>query len=427
MEHLLFAGYLVLFAWIVTRVRFFTHSGLTSSQLIIFFLLKVMAGILYGWIGVYYGNMAQMVDTWAYHYESVRETKLLIDQPGTIFKGLFQNDYESGYGAFFSSSDSWWNDLKANSFIKILALLNLASFNNYYINVVFYSFLSLFGPVALFRVMHHVYPGRRIAVMLATFLIPSFLYWTSGLHKEGLIFTGFALVIYHLYFGMLEPRFSWWRLVPLIAGLLLVLMLRNFLVVVLVPAALTWIIARKSRLTPWKVFAAAYLLFFAIFFTARYLHPRLDFPEAVVNKQQAFLRLHGGSSVAVTELEPTFTSFLVNTPEALVLSAIRPFPSDVRHLLSLAASTEINFLLLLFVVFLVLGIGSRRATPFILFCIFLSFSVMLMIGFSVNNLGAIVRYRSIVLPLLMVPVIANLDWTRISQLLFGNIESKNNI
>ncbi len=85
MEHLLFAAYLVLFAWLVTKVKFFTNAGLTPAQLIICFLLKVLAGIFYGWIGVYYGELAQMVDTWAYHYESLTEYQLLLEDPSRFF------------------------------------------------------------------------------------------------------------------------------------------------------------------------------------------------------------------------------------------------------------------------------------------------------------------------------------------------------
>src|SRR5215217_7903003 len=78
LEHLIFAAYLVLFAWLVTQVPFFTKSGLSRPQVVIVFLLKVMAGILYGWIGVYYGELAQMVDTWSFHFESVNEYRLLL-------------------------------------------------------------------------------------------------------------------------------------------------------------------------------------------------------------------------------------------------------------------------------------------------------------------------------------------------------------
>ena len=85
MEHLLFAGYLIVFAWLVTKVRFFTSAGLTAAQLVSIFLMKVMAGIFYGWVGVYYGDMARMVDTWAFHYERLAETKLLLSDPAQFF------------------------------------------------------------------------------------------------------------------------------------------------------------------------------------------------------------------------------------------------------------------------------------------------------------------------------------------------------
>ncbi|HEY0433571.1 MAG TPA: hypothetical protein VGC95_06850, partial [Chitinophagaceae bacterium] len=81
MEYFLFAGYLILFTWLVTKTTFFTRSGLNNAQLVIIFLLKIMAGIFYGWVGIYYGNHAQMVDTWSYHYNSIRETQLLYSDP----------------------------------------------------------------------------------------------------------------------------------------------------------------------------------------------------------------------------------------------------------------------------------------------------------------------------------------------------------
>ncbi len=424
---MLFAAYLILFAWLVTKVKFFTNSGLTTSQLIIIFLLKVMAGILYGWIGVYYGQMAQMVDTWAYHYESIQEYHFLRTDPAEFFTSLFQNTYDGGYTNFLISENSWWNDLKGNFFIKVMAVFNVFSFGHYYVNLIFYSFLSLFGPVAVYRVMQDVFPTRRIAVLLATFLTPSFIYWTSGLHKDGLIFLGFALVAYHLYFGFKEKSFPFYRVALILLGITLVLILRNFLILTLVPAIIAYVLANKLRYKPMAVYSVVYLTAALIFFTAKYVHPKFDFPEAVVTKQKEFLSLGGKSAVSVTELKPTFTSFVQNAPQAFTLSTIRPYPSDVHHLLSLAAAVEISILLLLFIAFLVWSKNGVPLSPFLLFCLFFSFSVLMMIGYSVNILGAIVRYRSIIFPFLMVPMIAAIDWTKINRLLFGNILNKNNI
>lgn len=424
---MLFAGYLVLFAWLVTKVRFFTKSGLTPAQLVIIFLLKVMAGIFYGWTGVYYGELAQLMDTWTYHYGSIKLSEILVKNPSEFFHELFNNSYKHGFGRFLYSENSWWNDLKGNFLLMILSVFNIFSFGHYYINVIFYSFISFFGPIAVYHVMQDVFPDKKGTVLIASFLIPSFIYWTSGIHKEGIIFVGLALVIYHLYFGVKEKRFPLHRVLLILFGFTLVLALRNFLIITLVPALIAWLLAERLPYKPVWVFAGAYLLFVVVFFTARSIHPALDFPEAVVVKRGEFLQLHGNSSIPMPQLEATAGSFLVNAPHAFSLAAIRPYPADVHHLLSLAAAIEINLLLLIFALFLVLRQRERSWTPFLWFGVALSVSILFMIGYSVNNLGAIVRYRSIVLPFLMVPIIALIDWSRVSSYILGNIKFKSNI
>lgn len=428
MEYLLFVAYLVLFAWLVTKVRFFTGTGLSNSQLIIIFLLKVMAGIFYGWIGLYYGGLAQMQDTWGFHASGIQEYHLLSANPREYFTNLFNDPYEGGILKFFESNDSYWNDLKGNVLIKLFSVFNIFSFGYYYVNVIFYAFLTLFGAIAIFKVMNEAFPGRKMTVLLATFLVPSFVYWTSGLHKEGLIFTGISLVVYAIYFSTKENRWNLKRILALLTGLLMLLVLRNFILVIIIPAIIAWLSASKWPRYGIAIFTGIYLLFGVLFFTARYAHPRFDFPQAVVNKQQEFMQLKGGnSSIPIKELEPTATSFLKNTPQAINLSTIRPYPSDVRHILSLAAAIEINLLLFSFLLFLLWHRNGSRSRNLILFCIFFSFSVLLAIGFSVNNLGAIVRYRSIIMPLLVVPMLASTDWSRIYRLFFSNIKNKNNV
>jgi hypothetical protein len=426
LSYLLFVIYLVLFAWLVTRVRFFNRAGLTRPQLIIIFLLKLMAGILYGWIGLYYGGLAQMSDTWGFHDHGIAEYNLLLSDPQEYFTNLFYNPYEGGFEKFFNADDSYWNDLKANAFIKILSIFNILSFGNYYVNVIFYCFITLFGPIALYRVMTDVFPSRKIPVLLATFLVPSFLYWTSGIHKDGLVFLGISLVIYHVYFGWKENRYGLKRYLGIFLGLLLLLVLRNFIIVVILPAVLAWVLANRWPRKGLAIFVSLYLLFILLFFTTRYINPEFDFPKAVVTKQQEFMKLTGNSSIPIEELQPTASSFLKNVPVAFTLSTIRPYPGDVRHILSLAAATEINLLLLMFLAFLIWRKNGIQSPNFIYFCLFFSFSLLLAIGFSVNNLGAIVRYRSVLIPLLVVPMAAQIDWKKLNGFFFNGIKNKNN-
>lgn len=431
MEYLLFVAWLVILAWLVTKVKFFTRTGLSKPQLIIIFLLKVMAGIFYGWIGLYYGGLAQMQDTWSYHTNSVQEYQLLFSDPKEYFTNLFHDPYEGGFQKFFPTINSYWNDLKGNLFIKVLSVINLFSFGeSYYVNVIFYSFITLFGAIAIYRVMVDVFPDRKVLILLATFLVPSFLYWTSGIHKEGLIFTGISTIVYCLYFGFKENRMGIKRIICLVLGLLLILALRNFLIVLIVPAMITWFVAYKKPKYGLAIFASLYLLLGILFFTTRYAFPNLDFPQAVVNKQQEFKQLTpGGSTIPMTDLEPNAVSFLKNTPQAINLSTIRPYPGDVRNIFSLAAAIEINILLMMFILFIFFRTNgnSTRSKNLMYFCVFFSITVLLAIGFSVNNLGAIVRYRSVIMPLLVIPMVAMIDWKRIQRLVFNNIKNKNNI
>lgn len=374
-----------------------------------------MAGIFYGWIGVYYGGLAQMQDTWGFHAGGIQEYHLLFSHPGEYFTNIFHNPYDKGLEKFFGDNDSYWNDLKGNVLIKLFSLFNIFSFGHYYVNVIFYAFLSLFGAVAIYRVMDHAFPGRKLIILLSTFLLPSFLYWSSGLHREGLIFTGISLVVYSIYFSQVQRKMGWKKGLMLLLGMLILLATRNFLLVLMMPALLAWILSYywpKKNLT---IFVSVYLLFGILFFNVRYVFPSLDFPQAVVAKQQSFLKLKGGNSnLPITELEPSALSFIRNSPEALNLSSIRPYPKDVKHILSLAAAFEIDLLLLLFVVFLLLHRGPWRSpNNLVYFCLFFSFTVLMAIGFSVNNLGAIVRYRSIILPLLIIPMAATLDWKKL--------------
>lgn len=189
-----------------------------------------------------------------------------------------------------------------------------------------------------------------------------------------------------------------------------------------------WLLTVRWPKYKFATFGLLYIITAVLFFTARYISPRLDFPQAVVDKQHAFIQLQGGtSSIPMKELQPNAVSFLKNTPQAINLSTIRPYPGDVHHLLSLAAAIEIDSILVIFLLFLISRRNNLRSISFIYFCIFFSFSLLLAIGFSVNNLGAIVRYRSIILPLLIIPMAAQIDWKMLNNLIFNNIKNKNNV
>jgi hypothetical protein len=428
LEYLLFVTYLIIFSWFATRARFFNQSGLNKDQLVILFLVKVMTGIFYGWVGIYYGGYAEMVDTWAYHHQSLDELKLLTDHPQEYFTNLFHTSESTNrIDVFLGSDNSYWNDLRMQVLIKMLSIFDIFSLGNYYVNVIFYSYITMFGPIALYRVFSQVFPEKKLLVLAGICLVPSFLYWASGIHKEGLVFLSISLIIYHTYYGLEQNRWPLKRWLGIFLALFICLLVRNYLLILIPPALVAWFIAHRFPKRKLTCFLIVYGIGSVLFFCLSYIHPRLDFPQSVVDKQQAFLQLKGTSSIPIRELKPTLMSFIINTPQAITLSAFRPYPSDIRHFFSMAAAIETLLLLVLFIVSIVWHDPKvTRDKNVVYFCLFFSVSLLLTIGFSVNNLGAIVRYRSVVIPLLIPIALACTDWKRVPFPSLSNIKKINN-
>lgn len=411
LEYLLFTGYLLFFTWLITRLPVFKSTGLTRPQLISVYFLKIIAGIFYGWIGIYYGGHAKMWDTWIYHTNSLYEYHLMQTDPYEYATNLFRNSYSHGFSRFFESSGSYWNDLKGSVFIKLLSIIDVFSRGFYFVNVIFYNFLSLFGAVAFYRVMKDALPGRDKLLYYTCFFIPSFLYWTSGIHKEGLIFTGIALAVSGVYFSYKENRFSSGRIIAIISGVLIVLLLRNALTVLFVPALLIWIASILIRKHTKLVYITGSILFILLFFTSKHIVPGLDLPGSIAAKQQEFLKLRKGkATVNIHPLKPTASGYLENLPQSLELTLLRPYPGDIHNTFTLAAAVEMLLLLALFLLFLFRhGPFPSNSTGLLGFCIFFSIAVLLAIGYSNNNIGAIARYRSVVLPFLIIPMIYSIS------------------
>ncbi|MFT4094255.1 MAG: hypothetical protein QM640_11500 [Niabella sp.] len=397
----LFCIYLFLFAWVVTRVKFFTDSGVSKEWLVIIYLINVLAGIVYGWIGMYQSSVNnEMTDTWVFHYAGLRHAAMLFNDPHAYAQDIVVNSY--GDGGLFTSSNSYWNNLKGNAFIKLLSVFDCFSFGNYFINVIFYCFIVLFGTVALYRVMSSHFKTHRFYLVAGCFFIPSFLYWNNGIHKDGLCFLGISMIIYCFYFYVNRNVFSAKVIAGLVTGGLLLFVFKNHLLAILLPALAAWYWAERQPRQKLKIFMVVYILVIIGFFGSRYISPVLDFPAVLAEKQQAFNALPGGrSSLKVQQLEPTVASFIKLLPQAISLSSFRPYYSDIYSWLIVLAVAELLFLwaMLLLAIFYYAVTVQLRTTPFGFFISIYSISVLLAIGYTVNNLGATVRYRSIIIPL----------------------------
>ncbi len=403
---LLFVLYFLLLCFLVNRISFTSKSGLGFRWINFLFILKVTAGLAIGWISARYypeGN-----DYWTLNRYGIEETELLKKDPAQFFVSLFQSHYNH-YDGFFISVGSYWNDLKNNIVIKFLAICNLASGGNYYINSLFFSFISFFGHVALFRIFYTFHSHRKMFIIAGAFLIPSTLYFSSGIHKDSIVFAALGLFSWALF--TLTATAARKKLILLMVCAVAILFIRSHVFAALIPATIAYLLAtRKLIRRPFqKTYVAAALFLLILSFI-----PSVNPFAVMARKQQDFFALPEASSqLAKDTLQPTPLSVLKNTPQALVHGFAEPlpwkFPGEPLMILGFEA-----LLILAFFLFWIFNHDKRKPHPVYWYCILLAIPLILFAGYIVPNAGSIIRYRAIYLPWLLLPLLTTLKIKHIS-------------
>lgn len=407
---------MLLCCWALCKIKFTVNAGLSKKIIVILFITKVFAGVFAGWL--YHTHPD--ADTWQYHNEALKEYYLLFTHPKEYFTNLFVSNYNDTYGGFFRSSNSYWNDLKNNLVIKLISVLDIFSFGNYYINVIIYNFLIFFGNVALFKVFSATYKNRSLLLAGICFLLPSFLFFSSTIHKDGLIMAGMGVILYIINALLSGDKWSAKKIIALLFAVLLIFMLRNFVIIALLPAIAAWVISKKVKFHPIYIYSGIYFCCIILFFLVPKIVPAIDLPQAVVNKQESFFELEkAGSYIDTDTLLPTFKSFVRIAPQALNHSFLRPYITDgkkMTFLYPLAFELIVYEILLLAFIFLRKK-NSKNDISFILFGLFFTASLLLITGYITPVLGALVRYRSIYLPFLIAPLLLSINYKKMSTVL----------
>jgi hypothetical protein len=389
------------------------NAGISARIIIVLFVIKIVVGCLNGLftLPLSYGPS----DARTFSIYGWEEYQLLLQRPKEYFIDLLQSGYDKPYAGFFQSHNSYWNDLSSNIMTKLMSVFDIFSQGNFYINVILYNFITFFGIIALFRVFDNVYPNKKKILIVSVFLLPSVLYFSSIIHKEGVILAAIGIIVFNTYYLLNYPSFILMRIVYIIAALLFIFGVRNFVFIALLPALIAWIIVHRRQYKPLLTFFIIYVITLIAFFNISSMFPTIDPPQIVANRQADFAKLPiANTQLPMDTLYPSFKSFSCNAPQAINHSMMRPYFSD-HHLskLTIPFAIELSFYGLLILFFFFIGIPSMWELPqtgkaVVLFGIFFSISIFLLIGYIVPNIGTIVRYRAIYLPFIITPVLCGI-------------------
>lgn len=415
MDYILFIVYLLILCWLVTKISFVKQAALSNKNIVLLFCIKVAAGLAIGWISLHiYGSEN---DYWNVNQDGWKEYQLLLSNPREYFTNLFRSNYGTHYGGLFDSFQSFWNDLRNNIIAKIISIFDIFSRGNYYINSLFFNFFCFLGHVAFYRIFIQVYQKQQAAVVAGCFLLPSMLYFTSGIQKDGIVFITLGFLLYAVYRSLQQKSITIKRGLVIVISFIILFFIRSYVLLNLLPALILWILVARYQWAPIKSFIIGYIIAGLLFFNINSIVPSVNPLQTITSKQADFFLLPVASTQINTDtLHPSFKSFLHNAPQAFNHVLLRPYPAELPTKSLLPINIELMAYQLLFLLFLFWRRKSSSGNdPFIVFGIFFTVSIFLFIGYIMPNLGSIVKYRSVYLVFLITPLLCRVDWDKLTQ------------
>jgi len=388
---LLIVAFYVLFVFILYRWNRKKPAGLSLGEISFAYALKIVLGCAYGYIFLHWFHGD---DTWYFHQGSIEEQRKLISDPWLFFADInpvpaFQRNDGLTEGWYFYLSDmEFW------MLTKPMALFNFISQGNYYVNVVLFNFVVICGHIWLFRLYVTEFPEKRRVIFITLFLLPSIVFWLSGIRGDGLIlfFLGWLLIRFHQWVHGQKHSL----LISIIVAIGGIIILRSVLVVLLLPALFTWFVVVRFKTRIWLTTVVVYGLVAVAFFGSTLLSSEKNMPLFVVRKQAAYFKLRGNTRLELDTLQPTVKSFATVFPQAARNTFLRPYVWEAKGVFQLAAAVEAALLIVLLGLFLAWREEHWRhylLNPLVFFPCLFALTLYLFIGYTIPFPGAFVRYK----------------------------------
>ncbi|MCW3070802.1 MAG: hypothetical protein JWO44_692 [Bacteroidetes bacterium] len=420
MEILLTLTYTLLFIFIIHKMEFFAVDGISKRVLSLIFILKIIAGLALWSVYTFYYTDRATADIYKYFDDSKVISDALWTHPLDYIRMLsgFGNN-TAAFDHYYSEMHYWarkidssiYND--SHTIIRFNALLRLFSFGYYNVHTVVICFLSLTGLTAIYKTFVPYLQDKKKELLFAVFLLPSVLFWGSGVLKEGLIFFALGLLIYYS-----AKLFSIKALIICFAAAFLLAFSKFYVWLAIFPGILFLLWINKTNTQ--KLFLKFAVVIGIIAALGLNIDKFTNIQNPLVTlsqKQYEFNQLAygnltdanndpipvAGSIIRIGRLEPTLHSFIANAPAALKNTFFRPYITELRSPMMLLSGLE-TLLILFSVLLCLLCMKPLKEIrwEYVLFCLSFVLMQFLIIGETTPVLGAVARYKTIALPFLLI-------------------------
>lgn len=427
------------------------------------FIVKLIAGAIFIFIySNYYGGGELTADAGKFLKEGAILAHVFYEAPLDYFKFLFNLETSEMVRSYLDATTHWAGDPNAvlndsKNLVKIHSLFHLISFGYYPIHLILSCFISLFGVYHLTKAFKLFTAFNEKWLFSLILLVPSALFWTSGLLKEPFLFLGIGLFCR----GLISENQLLKRSLFLAFGLFLLLSFKPYSLVCILLAWVAYFLFVKiqRKLIAFGIvltFIASFILYHLTVehsrFTTFISHKQSDFIG--ISKGGTYIRNDScffifndaqmdlleiregnyflkektpveyifpytknspkktiaypnsepwefgykyqkcGSYIPVDYIDNSSTQLIKNIPQALKNSTLRPYYNDPGSDFKFLSFLEI-WLLFGALIYSIFNRRTINKREFAIIMALATFSIalLLLIGWTTPVLGAIVRYR----------------------------------
>lgn len=362
---------------------------------------KIVAGIA---LGIIYSTYYTLSDTFTFF-------ELAADKAD-----LARSDLSAYLNFLFSKNEGYFlGEHRTVFYTKVTSVLALITGNNYWLTSAYYSLLSFFSAWYLTKTITRVLPEYKVAACIAFLFFPSVVFWSSGVIKESLTMTAlFFLTAVFLKIWARE-KISLVSVLLAVVGAWIIFNLKYYYLAVFIPITASsllarWICRTRKIEKGCQEIALWICLLAGGFFLATFLHPNFSLNKLLIviaaNNKIFMDACTPDDVIHFYDLQPTWSSMLVNSPWALISGLFRPFVWEANTIFKFITGLE-NLVLLILAIFSLRyfrGVFTSRYRLLILSTLLYCVVLSIFLALSTPNFGTLARYGVGFLPFLVLLV-----------------------
>jgi len=301
-------AFMAFFLFLIPRMQFFRIGSISIKWFQGVFVLKVLSGFVLYLIYTYYYTDRSTSDIWKYYDDAMVMFSALRDNPldylqmligwGVDNRVRFTEYYDVMRNWDRSYADGMVND--THLVIRFNAFLRLFSLGHYNVHSVVMNFLGLIGLTGIFTFLRQLDVTKERWFFAGVFLMPGIVFWTSGVLKEPLLLLGLGMLLSGLI-TFFSGRRTLKAAVMIVIGLWLLLSVKRYALVALLPAVTAWVLSKRWKgLNVTAIFCSVYAFLGLAAFALDQAVPDIGLSARLAKKQYEFYQLaEGGAYVRI--------------------------------------------------------------------------------------------------------------------------------